>query len=83
MCNRGYFGYDFAVLRHIRAHFWQVHLFEFQYKCITEKWFLPLYKLPVQEHNFICCLKLQSNFFLYISVNQTIWQNFFLKSPFI
>ena len=27
--------------RHIHTHFWQVHLFEFQYKRITEKWFLP------------------------------------------
>ena len=44
-------------LRHIHTHFWQVHLLEFQYKCITEKWFLPFYKRPGQKHNFICCLK--------------------------
>ena len=29
------FAYDFAVyaLRHIRTHFWQLRLFEFQYNC--------------------------------------------------
>ena len=44
-------------LRHFHTHFWQVHLFEFQYKCITEKCILPFYKRPGQKHNFICCLK--------------------------
>ena len=28
-------------LRHIHTHFRQLYLFEFQWKCITEKWFLP------------------------------------------
>ena len=40
-------------LRHFHTHFWQVHLFEFQYKCITEKCILPFYKRPGQKHNFI------------------------------
>ena len=44
-------------LRHFHTHFWQVHLFEFQYKCITEKCILPFYKRPGQKHYFICCLK--------------------------
>ena len=44
-------------LRHFHTHFWQVHSFEFQYKCITEKCILPFYKRPGQKHNFICCLK--------------------------
>ena len=44
-------------LRHFHTHFWRVHLFEFQYKCITEKCILPFYKRPGQKHNFICCLK--------------------------
>ena len=44
-------------LRHFHTHFWQVHWFEFQYKCITEKCVLPFYKRPRQKHNFICCLK--------------------------
>ena len=44
-------------LRHVHTHFWQVHSFEFQYKCITEKCILPFYKRPGQKHNFICCLK--------------------------
>ena len=42
---------------HFHTHFWQVHLFEFQYKCITGKCILPFYKRPGQKHNFICCLK--------------------------
>ena len=44
-------------LRHFHTHFWQIHLFEFQYKCITEKCILPFYKRPGQKHNFMCCLK--------------------------
>ena len=31
----------FHGLCHINTHFWQVHLFEFQHKSITEKLFLP------------------------------------------
>ena len=54
----------------IHTHFWQVHLFQFQYECITEKWFLPFYKRPEQKHNFICCLKYTGQLLLYISVNQ-------------
>ena len=63
--NRGYFAYDFAVsgIVSIHTNFWQVHLFEFQYKCITEKWFLPFYKRPRQKYNFICCLKYTWQFF--------------------
>ena len=59
MCNSVYFAYDSLShgLRHFHTHFWQVHLFEFQYKCITEKCILPFYKRPGQKHNFICCLK--------------------------
>ena len=43
-------------LGHIHTHFWQVHLFEFHYKCITEKWFLAFYKQPGQKHTFIILL---------------------------
>ena len=61
MYNWGYFVYDFAVSRitsYPRAFLqWQVHLFESQYKCIAEKWFLSFFKRPGQKHIFIGCLK--------------------------
>ena len=62
-----------GTLRHIHTHFWQVRLFEFRYKCITKKWFLPFYKRPGQKHNFICCFKNTGQLlliFLYISEHQ-------------
>ena len=43
-----------------------VAVFLFQYKSITEKWFLLFYKRPGQKHNLI----IHGSFFLYISVNQ-------------
>ena len=41
-------AYDFIsyVLRHIYAHFWQVHQFEFQYKCVTENRLSPFCRRP-------------------------------------
>ena len=57
-------------LRHIHTHFWQVHVFEFQYKCITEKGFLLLYKRPEQNTTSFVSWNIRGNFFLYTSVNQ-------------
>ena len=70
-------------LRHIHTHFWQVHSFEFQYKCITEKCILPFYKRPGQKHNFTCCLKYAAtSFYKYLRTKAILWK-VFLKSPFI
>ena len=68
-------------LRHIHTHFWQVHSFEFQYKCITEKCILPFYKRPGQKHNFTCCLKYagQLPFINTVSANQGNLVESFLK----
>ena len=60
MCKWGYFTYDFVVSRitsYPHAFLVSTLLFEFQDKCITEKWFLPFYKRPGQKHNFTCCMK--------------------------
>ena len=77
MCNWTSPRYGFAVSRttHLHTHFWQVHLFKFQYKCIRG------YFISYQDkkHNLICCLKYTGNFFLYISMNQSNLAESFLK----
>ena len=44
------------------THSWQVHSFEFQYKCITGKCILPFYKRPGQKQLSFVAWNVQGNF---------------------
>ena len=67
MFNCGYFVYDIAVSRatsHPHAHFWPVHYFEFQYKCITEKWFCRFISDQDKNITSFVARNIQGNFIL-------------------
>ena len=43
-------------------------MFEFQYKCVTEIWFLSFYKRPGQNHNFDLLLEMDraTSFYIFL-----------------
>ena len=70
-------------LRHFHTHFWQVHQFEFQYKCITENVFCRFISNQDKNITSIVALNMQGkSFYKYLRTKAILWK-VFLKSPFI